>query len=226
VAGAQQGLALPGPAESLVVALGGGQRVADGAALSLGAQAQIHAEDEAVARALGDGARDGLAQARVVLVQAERARLAVVRGVDIDDVDVRREIELFSAQLAHGDDRKTGRGIVAHGFAEARAQLGRAETHRRFEAGVGQAESSRATSRVSPRSGRARNGAPMLALLIQIRTEPARREGLDRNERRGRILDVFNRGVRQRARAAAATATGEFESVVLATAVQGARRQP
>jgi hypothetical protein len=55
----------------------------------------------------------------------------------------------------------------------------------------------------------------LLALLIQIRTEPARREGLDRNERRGRILDVFNRGVRQRARTAAATATGEFESVVL-----------
>ena len=54
-----------------------------------------------------------------------------------------------------------------------------------------------------------------VALLIQIRTEPARREGLDRNERRGRILDVFNRGVRQRAGTAAATATGEFESVVL-----------
>jgi hypothetical protein len=56
-----------------------------------------------------------------------------------------------------------------------------------------------------------------LALRIQIRTEPARREGLDRNERRGGILDVVNRGVRQRARTAAGTATGEFESVVLGT---------
>jgi hypothetical protein len=80
-----------------------------------------------------------------------------------------------------------------------------------------------------------------LALPIGIRTEPARREGHDRNERRGRILDVFNRGVRRRARAAAVawgrsgfarpsargrcgtlpgfrrlqTATGEFQSVVL-----------
>ena len=58
---------------------------------------------------------------------------------------------------------------------------------------------------------------PHLTLLIKIRTEQSRREGLDRNERRGRILNVFNRGVRQRARTAAATATGEFESVVLIT---------
>jgi hypothetical protein len=54
-----------------------------------------------------------------------------------------------------------------------------------------------------------------LALLIEIRTEPARREDPDRNERRGRILDVFDRGVRRRAGAATATATGEFQSVVL-----------
>jgi hypothetical protein len=56
---------------------------------------------------------------------------------------------------------------------------------------------------------------PPLALLIEIRTEPARREDPDRNERRGRILDVFDRGVRRRAGAAAATATGELQSVVL-----------
>ena len=53
------------------------------------------------------------------------------------------------------------------------------------------------------------------ALLFEIRTEPARREGPDRNERRGRILDVFDRGVRRRAGAAAATATGESQTVVL-----------
>jgi multidrug efflux system outer membrane protein len=57
---------------------------------------------------------------------------------------------------------------------------------------------------------------PQLTLLIEIRTEPARREGPGRNERRGRILDVFDRGVRRRAGHAAATATGEFQSVVLA----------
>jgi hypothetical protein len=57
-----------------------------------------------------------------------------------------------------------------------------------------------------------------LTLLIEIRTEPARREDPDRNERRGRILDVFDRGVRRRAGAAAATATGEFQSVVLSRA--------
>ena len=45
-------------------------------------------------------------------------------------------------------------------------------------------------------------------------------EGLDRNERRGRILDVFNCGVRQRTRTAAARATGEFEPVVLARATR------
>ena len=54
-----------------------------------------------------------------------------------------------------------------------------------------------------------------LALLFEIRTEPARREGLGRNERRGRILDVFDRGVRPRARTAAASATGEIQTVVL-----------
>jgi hypothetical protein len=58
----------------------------------------------------------------------------------------------------------------------------------------------------------------VLTPLIRIRTEPARREGLDRNERRGRMVNVFNRGVRQRVRAAAATATGEFESAVLSRA--------
>jgi hypothetical protein len=57
----------------------------------------------------------------------------------------------------------------------------------------------------------------LLALLIEIRTEPARCEGPDRNERRGRILDVFDRGVRRRAGVAAATAMGEFQSVVLGT---------
>jgi hypothetical protein len=61
-----------------------------------------------------------------------------------------------------------------------------------------------------------------VALLFAIRTEPARREGLDRNERRGRILDVFNRGARQRARAAAASATGEFQTVVLGLVLLGA----
>jgi outer membrane protein, multidrug efflux system len=55
-----------------------------------------------------------------------------------------------------------------------------------------------------------------LALLFEIRTEPTRREGLVRNERRGRILDVFDRGVRQRARTVAASATGEFQTAVLA----------
>src|ERR1019366_3649692 len=56
-----------------------------------------------------------------------------------------------------------------------------------------------------------------LALLLEIRTEPTRREGPARNERRGRILDVFDRGVRQRAGTAAASATGEFQSVVRGT---------
>jgi hypothetical protein len=63
------------------------------------------------------------------------------------------------------------------------------------------------------------NNASRLALLIGIRTEPAHRECPDRNERRGRILDVFDRGVRRRAGHAAATATGEFQSVVLGVRV-------
>jgi hypothetical protein len=65
--------------------------------------------------------------------------------------------------------------------------------------------------------------ATKLALLIEIRTEPARREDPDRNERRGRILDVFDRGVRRRAGAAAATATGEFQSVVLGASTSAAK---
>jgi hypothetical protein len=60
-------------------------------------------------------------------------------------------------------------------------------------------------------------GENRVTLLIEIRTEPTRREGPDRNEQRGRILDVFDRGVRRRAGSAAATATGEFQSGVLVT---------
>jgi hypothetical protein len=57
---------------------------------------------------------------------------------------------------------------------------------------------------------------PALNTNFWTHLESACRAGVDRDERRGRILDVFNRGVRQRARTAAATAMGEFESVVLA----------
>ena len=64
---------------------------------------------------------------------------------------------------------------------------------------------------------------PKLALLVEIRTEPARRECHGRNGRRGIILDVFDRGVRRRAGHVAAMATGEFQSVVLGPPARAGR---
>ena len=55
----------------------------------------------------------------------------------------------------------------------------------------------------------------ILALRIQVRTGSVRRESEGCPERRGHVVDVGNRDVRQRARAGSAAATGELESVVL-----------
>ena len=99
---AQQRLPLPGAAEGLVVALRGRERVAQRPRAPLGAQPQVDAKDRAVLGDLFDGRRDPARQLAVVLVQRALARLARVRGVEVADVDVRREVQLLAAQLAHG----------------------------------------------------------------------------------------------------------------------------
>ena len=55
----------------------------------------------------------------------------------------------------------------------------------------------------------------LLALLIEIRTEPSGARMTDDDARRGMILDVSDRGARKSAVPAAPRATGEFQSVVL-----------
>ena len=77
-------------------------------------------------------------------MQREVARLALIGGVDVDDVDVGREVQLLAAELAHADD---GQGGVARaavvvgvaGRAVARAQLAIVERDREIERRVGEA---------------------------------------------------------------------------------------
>ena len=50
-----------------------------------------------------------VAQLREVLVQRQRAGLALIGRVDVDDVDVGREVELLAAELAHADHGERAR---------------------------------------------------------------------------------------------------------------------
>src|SRR5690606_32386394 len=99
-------LALPRPAEALVVALDGRQRVGDGAAAALGAQPQVDAEDHVLVRDLAERRRHPLAQLGEELVQRQVADLAAVRAVDVDEIDVGGEVELLAAELAQADDHQ------------------------------------------------------------------------------------------------------------------------
>jgi hypothetical protein len=108
---AEQGLPLPGAAEGLVVALGRRQRVADGAAAPLGPQAQIDPEHHARVGALRERAGGELRQPGVVLVQGQAAGAAFVAGVEVDQIDVRGEVELLPPELAHAQHHEAGRPL-------------------------------------------------------------------------------------------------------------------
>jgi len=136
---AQKRLPLPGPPERLVVALGGGQRVADRARPPLRTQAQVDAEDHAVLGHLLDGGGDPARQLDVVLVQRQRPGRARVRRVEVAEVDVRREVQLLAAQLAHGEDDEHRRPVLAFGRPVLAAQLAVAVTIGKLDARVGEA---------------------------------------------------------------------------------------
>ena len=104
-AGLHERVALPGPSEGLVVELGGPEAVHDGSAAPVGAEVQVDPEDHPVLGDPGEALGDQLGQLRVVGEVGEGALPGgrAVRPVDVDEVDVRREVELAGPQLAHGD---------------------------------------------------------------------------------------------------------------------------
>ena len=136
-------LALPRATERLVVALHLRHRVGDRAARTLGAQPQIDAEHAIVLGHIGQRAGDLGGELGEVLVERELAGLALIGRVDVDHVDVRREVELVAAELAHADHRQPhlvdGAVVLDAGrHAVPRAQGGVVERDRRVEAGVRQ----------------------------------------------------------------------------------------
>ena len=83
-------------------------------ALAVGPQPHVDAKHVAVCRDVVEGADDAPAEAFEELAVREHARtvgLAVV-GVDEDEVDVRRDVELAAAQLAHADNDEVLRDAV------------------------------------------------------------------------------------------------------------------
>src|SRR6185436_9483762 len=77
-----------------------------GAALAVGSKPHVDAENEAFRRDLVQRADDAAAKPLEELPRRQCARsirLAVFR-IDEDEIDVRRYVELASAELAHADD--------------------------------------------------------------------------------------------------------------------------
>jgi hypothetical protein len=75
------------------------------AGIAVGPQAHVDAEHLAVLGDVGDGVDQGAAQAGEVFEIGNRSGAigVAVLGIDEDQVDVRRDIELAPAQLAHAD---------------------------------------------------------------------------------------------------------------------------
>ncbi len=107
-----QGVALPGPAEGLVVELGRPDAVHDGSAAPVGPEVQVHPEDHPVLGDPGEALGDELGEPGEVGEVGEGALAGrrPVGRVDVDEVDVRGEVELPGAQLSHGDGAEAGAG--------------------------------------------------------------------------------------------------------------------
>ena len=118
------GIALPFAALGLIVFLQGVETHHKRAAVAIGAQAHVHAVDPAFVRMAAEDVDQVLAQAgeefRVAEGGAPAARLALL-GIAEYEVDVRREIELSSPQLAHGQHDQ--RLLVAALFVPRGAQF-------------------------------------------------------------------------------------------------------
>ena len=104
-----EGRALPVLAEALVVDERGVGRERELRGARIGAQAQIRAEDVAVARALlqklHEVARQAHEELRRLLPGRERDAIGIVED---DEVDVARIVELARAELAHGEHDVAG----------------------------------------------------------------------------------------------------------------------
>ncbi len=113
-AGLDVGGALPGAAEAFVVVLGGFGGDADRGGRGVGAQAQIGAEDVAVAGDFREHLHQPLGDA-----DEAAAQFAVIVGVvaglveEHDQVDVGGVVELEGAHLAHGEHEHAG-GFPGH----------------------------------------------------------------------------------------------------------------
>ena len=154
----QQGEALPGGPLRLVVQLEAADGVHDRAAAALRAQVQVDAKDEAAFRRHARRAHrggHGLGQAGIEgeVVESARPLRAAVLVVQVEDVRIGGEVQLFAAQLAHPDHAETRRPARAapRWGAVQSAEAAVVEPHRRLERAGGQAREV---------AGHLRNGSP------------------------------------------------------------------
>ncbi len=118
------------------------------ARVAVGTQSHVDAEHEAVGRHVGERRDQRAAEAReerVVRdrtdrhVGIDRARLAVV-GVDEDQVDVGRDVQLAAAELAHADDHQVLRLVAVAAVRDAvdRGEAARVEPERLVDRDLGE----------------------------------------------------------------------------------------
>ena len=103
----QPGEALPLAAVRLQVVLEHRQAGHRRPGVAVRSQRQVDAEDEAVLGDVADQRVEAARDVREVLVRADGGRAPVglaVAFVDVDEVDVGRDVELARAELAHADD--------------------------------------------------------------------------------------------------------------------------
>src|SRR2546429_319187 len=99
---ARERLVLPGPCRFALIAAKGVDRADEEPASAFGAQAQVDVEENARGGAAGEPAAQALREACVGF------RRPVVRIlVKKDEIEVGRVAQLFAAELAVADDRKT-----------------------------------------------------------------------------------------------------------------------
>ncbi len=151
----QQRRTLPALPPALVVDLGAAQGVGHIAAVSLRAQSQVDPEDKAVLGRLAHRPGDHLPQFDEVLVQVDAvAPLSegsrrpggppLLGGIEIDEVDVRGEVQFPSAEFAHPQDGElrlggaVGRRLIQQRGAVVTAQQNVAHLVGALQGGGGQ----------------------------------------------------------------------------------------
>ncbi len=114
----EPGEALPFAPLHLQVFLQGGERDGGRAGVAVGAQGQVHAEDEAVLGGFPHQGVDGLHGPPEVFLVGEAAAAAVHPGglalvlIDVDHVDVAGHVQFARTQLAHADDPERHRPAI------------------------------------------------------------------------------------------------------------------